>query len=1083
MPKLDHIKKVLVIGSGPIVIGQAAEFDYAGTQACLALKEEGIEVILVNNNPATIMTDENIADKVYLEPLTCDSVAKIIEKEKPDGLLPTLGGQTGLNLAVSLTEAGVLKKYNVELLGTQLDTIQKGEDREIFKSLMKTMGEPVPESKSTSSIAEAVRFASFVGYPLIIRPAYTLGGAGGGIADNEQQLRTIVKNGIHASPNSQVLIEQSVKGWKEIEYEVMRDANDTCIIVCNMENFDPVGVHTGDSIVVAPSQTLNDRQYQMLRTTSCKVIRELGVVGGCNIQFALNPDSNEYVIIEVNPRVSRSSALASKATGYPIARIAAKLALGYHLDEVLNPITGDTYASFEPAIDYVAVKIPRWPFDKFSSANRLLGTQMKATGEVMALARNFPAALNKAVRSLEVGLERLYLPSLVQLTNQQLEQELIEPTDERLFVVGEALRRNYTIDEIHQLTAINKYFLNEVALIINVELDLLQKGWENLSYSDLKKAKILGFSNKAISDLLNIDYNAVQEKLDEFAIIPSYKMVDTCAAEFSADTPYYYSSWNEFDEVEPLKDKKRVVVLGSGPIRIGQGVEFDYCSVHAAMSLKDQDIAAIVVNNNPETVSTDFSTADHLYFEPLTTDDVLNVIRKESADSVLVQFGGQTAINLADELEKAGVQIAGTSLASIETTEDRDKFYQLLKKIDIPHIPGETVMDIEDSKAIAEKIGYPVLIRPSYVIGGRGMVVVNNESQLETYLKGVEKSTPNSRIFPLLIDQFISGYEVEVDAVCDGEDVVIPGIFQHVERAGIHSGDSIAVFPAPDLSDSLKKRIEDYTKRISSALNVKGIMNIQFVISEDRKDIYVLEVNPRASRTVPIASKVTGVPMVDMATRIQMGEPLNQQEWKLGLHEDIPFFAVKMPVFSTNKLLGVDPVLSPEMKSTGEAIGLGLTVGAAMAKAFGWKERNLINLLNSDAVFLSMKQKELDSQQELVDILAKDDFKLVTDMETAQILQSKGVSVNQTISLQEAQDICLEDGFKLICDTHQSNGYDDHFKLREDALKSDTICLTSADTLLAYLKASVAVQEEVPLAINEYKKDGNTINKKERVLR
>ncbi|WP_226038199.1 carbamoyl-phosphate synthase (glutamine-hydrolyzing) large subunit [Aquibacillus saliphilus] len=1082
MPKLNHIKKVIVIGSGPIVIGQAAEFDYAGTQACLALKEEGIEVILVNNNPATIMTDENIADKVYLEPLTCESLTKIIEKEKPDGLLPTLGGQTGLNLAVSLTEAGVLKKHNVELLGTPLDTIQKGEDREIFKSLMKTMDEPVPESKSTSSIEEAVSFASFVGYPLIIRPAYTLGGAGGGIADNEQQLRTIVKNGLHASPNSQVLIEQSVKGWKEVEYEVMRDANDTCIIVCNMENFDPVGVHTGDSIVVAPSQTLNDRQYQMLRTTSCKVIRELGVVGGCNIQFALDPDSNDYVIIEVNPRVSRSSALASKATGYPIARIAAKLALGYHLDEVLNPITGDTYASFEPAIDYIAVKIPRWPFDKFTSADRLLGTQMKATGEVMALARNFPAALNKAIRSLEINLERLYLPSLVHLSNQQLEHELVEATDERLFVIGEAMRRNYTVDEIHQLTAINKYFLHEVALIINVELELKQKGWNSLVYSDLKQAKVLGFSDKALAEFLHVEVEVIRKKLAELSIVPAYKMVDTCAAEFSADTPYYYSSWNESDEVEPLTGKRRVVVLGSGPIRIGQGVEFDYCSVHAAMSLKDQDIEAIVINNNPETVSTDFSTADHLYFEPLTTDDVLSVINKESADSVLVQFGGQTAINLADELEKAGVTIAGTSLLAIEATENRDEFYQLLQKLEIPHIPGETVMDIQNAKNVADQIGYPVLIRPSYVIGGRGMVVVNNELELESYIKGLEINTPNSRIFPLLIDQFISGFEVEVDAVCDGEDIVIPGIFQHIERAGVHSGDSIAVFPAPDLTSSQKQMIAEATKKISAELNLKGIINIQFVISEDHKDMYVLEVNPRASRTVPISSKVTGVPMVDLATRVQMGESLNQQEWKLGLHADIPYFAVKMPVFSTNKLPGVDPIVAPEMKSTGEAIGLGLTVDQAMVKAFGWKENTLKNQTEADAIFLSMKKAELDNNRQLIDALLNQNTKVIADVETAGYLKDNGVSVNQIISLIEAQDICLEDGFNLICSTHQSTGYDEHFKLREDALKSDTICLTSKETLLAYLKASSHLLEP-PVTINEYKKDGNAINKKERVLR
>ncbi|MDL4841086.1 carbamoyl-phosphate synthase (glutamine-hydrolyzing) large subunit [Aquibacillus rhizosphaerae] len=1078
MPKLNHIKSVLVIGSGPIVIGQAAEFDYAGTQACLALKEEGVEVILVNNNPATIMTDENIADKVYLEPLTLESLTKIIEKEQPDGLLPTLGGQTGLNLAVLLTNAGVLADNNVELLGTPLDTIQKGEDREIFKSMMKSIDEPVAESKSTSSIDEAVTFAATVGYPLIVRPAYTLGGAGGGIAKDEQQLRKIVKNGIYASPIKQVLIEQSVKGWKEIEYEVMRDANDTCIIVCNMENFDPVGVHTGDSIVVAPSQTLNDRQYQMLRTSSCRVIRELGVIGGCNIQFALDPDSNDYVIIEVNPRVSRSSALASKATGYPIARIAAKLALGYHLDEVLNPITGDTYASFEPAIDYIALKIPRWPFDKFAKADRLLGTQMKATGEVMALARNFPAALNKAIRSLEIGIDHLHLPHLAQLTNEQINNELVEATDDRLFVVGEALRRGYTINDIHGLTAINKYFLHEVALIIGLESELKQIKWPDVTIKNLKKAKLFGFTDDTIASLFDIKTIEVRDKLQELNLSPAYKMVDTCAAEFSAETPYFYSSWNEMDEVEPLQKNKRIVVLGSGPIRIGQGVEFDYCSVHAAMSLKEQKIDAVVINNNPETVSTDFNTADHLYFEPLTEEDVLHVVKKEQADGVLVQFGGQTAINLADGLRKAGVNIAGTALQSIEAVEDRDQFYQLLKKLNIPHIPGETVMDTEDALEIANRIGYPVLIRPSYVIGGRGMVVVRNQSQLEAYLDNLTESTPNSRIFPLLIDSFISGSEVEIDAVCDGEDVLIPGIFEHVERAGVHSGDSVAIFPAPSLSEDQKQQIAVFTQKISAELNVKGIMNIQFVISPDQKTIYVLEVNPRASRTVPIASKVTGVPMVDLATRVQMGEALADQEWQLGLHKEIPFYAVKMPVFSTNKLPGVDPVLGPEMKSTGEAIGLGTTVETAMAKAFGWKENMLMPLTKEDTIFLSLKEVD----EELMEQIAKLDVKIAADPATSTILKEHSVDIDQQLTLTEAQDICLENEFQFICSTNNNGDYDEHVKLREDALVSNTLCLTSKETLIAFLKATRQVQEK-PISINEHTKAHNQINQKERVLR
>ncbi|WP_138418919.1 carbamoyl phosphate synthase large subunit [Aquibacillus sediminis] len=1081
MPKLQHIKKVLVIGSGPIVIGQAAEFDYAGTQACLALKEEGIEVILVNNNPATIMTDENIADKVYMEPLTGESVAKIIEKEKPDGLLPTLGGQTGLNLAVTLTDSGVLAKYNVELLGTPLDTIQNGEDREKFKAMMKEIDEPVPESISTSSVDEAIQFGQSVGFPLIIRPAYTLGGAGGGIAKDEEQLITVVKSGIHASPINQVLIDQSVKGWKEIEYEVMRDANDTCIIVCNMENFDPVGVHTGDSIVVAPSQTLNDRQYQMLRSVSCKVIRELGVVGGCNIQFALNPESNEYVIIEVNPRVSRSSALASKATGYPIARIAAKLALGYHLDEVLNPITGDTYASFEPAIDYIALKIPRWPFDKFASADRLLGTAMKATGEVMALARNFPSALNKAIRSLEIGLEHLALPGLEAYSNQDLNQQLVEATDERLFFVGEALRRGYTVEDIHELTAINKYFLNELDYMIRIEQELQQTGWEQLTESQLKKAKVLGLSNNALSEIMSVDVSDIQARIKALNIRPSYKMVDTCAAEFSADTPYYYSSWNEFDEVEALTGKKKVAVLGSGPIRIGQGVEFDYCSVHAAMSLNDQGIDSIVINNNPETVSTDFNTADHLYFEPLTEEDVLHVVEKEGADGVLVQFGGQTAINLADGLQDSGVKLFGTSLASIEAAEDRDQFYQLLQGLDIPHIPGDTVTDVQDAKAVAKQIGYPVLMRPSYVIGGRGMVVVHNQEQLLEYIEGLKANAPGNRVFPLLIDRFISGFEAEVDAICDGGNVIIPGIFQHIERAGVHSGDSVAVFPAPDLTDVQKQLIANYTQKISKQIDAKGIINIQFVISEDRKDIYVLEVNPRASRTVPIASKVTGVPMIDLATRVQMGESLSEQGWKLGLHEEVPFYAVKMPVFSTTKLPGLDPVLGPEMKSTGEAIGIGSTVEAAIAKAFGWKEKTLKPIESNDSIFLSLSETDVENK-ELQALLSNVKANIVVDASTATLLKDSGVEVASVIEMDEAIDQCLGNKFKFVCSTKRTGNMDGHVKLRESAIKLDLLCMSSVETLVAYLKATNQDQEE-PVSINEYMQAGKNLNTKERVLR
>ncbi|WP_163538917.1 carbamoyl-phosphate synthase (glutamine-hydrolyzing) large subunit [Gracilibacillus sp. YIM 98692] len=1078
MPKLDNIKKVLVIGSGPIVIGQAAEFDYAGTQACLALKEEGVEVILVNNNPATIMTDENIADKVYLEPLTKDSITKIIEKEQPDGILPTLGGQTGLNMAMLLDGAGVLDEYDITLLGTPLETIQKGEDRDIFKSLMKDIGEPIAESLSTSSIEESIAFAEKVGYPIIVRPAYTLGGAGGGIAEDEDQLRTIVKNGLHYSPINQVLIEQSVKGWKEVEYEVMRDENDTCIIVCNMENFDPVGVHTGDSIVVAPSQTLTDRQYQMLRTSSCRVIRELGVIGGCNVQFALNPENDDYIIIEVNPRVSRSSALASKATGYPIARIAAKLALGYHLDEVKNPITGDTYASFEPAIDYIAAKIPRWPFDKFTQADRLLGTQMKATGEVMALARNFPSAIHKAIRSLEIGLDSVHLPGLNQLSDEELENALDKATDERLFIVAEALRRGMTVDEIHAITLINHYFLYELESIINKEQQLAAKEWETVTPADLKEAKAFGFADQVLSNIWKVELSELRRKFKNNQLAPSYKMVDTCAAEFSAETPYFYSSWNELDEVESLEGQKRMLVLGSGPIRIGQGVEFDYCSVHAAKSLQGQGIDAVVVNNNPETVSTDFNTADHLYFEPLTVEDVLHVIEKEQADQVLVQFGGQTAINLADGLQKAGVSIAGTALKSIEAVEDRDQFYQLLQQLEIPHIPGDTVMAVRDAKTVAEKIGYPILLRPSYVIGGQGMVILHNEKQLVEYLNDLQASVHDERIFPLLIDRFIEGYEVEIDAVCDGDDILIPGIFEHVEKAGVHSGDSVAIFPAPNLTDKHKQMIEQYTQQISQALDVKGIMNIQFVLSEDRQTVYVLEVNPRASRTVPIASKVTGVQMVDLATRVQMGESLKDQEWALGLHQEVPYYAVKMPVFSTHKLPGVDPVLGPEMKSTGEAIGLGTTVEKAMAKAFGWTENSLKKATSQKSIFLSLTTMD----EKLAHLLKQLPVSIDIDQATEAIAKHHGIDFRSIIDLEKAESNTMMEEYAFICDTNRTGEKDEHVSLREAALKSDTLCFTSNDTLKAYIQATTEEMED-PMTIRNYLTDHNLQNKKERVSR
>ncbi|SDC18815.1 carbamoyl-phosphate synthase large subunit [Pelagirhabdus alkalitolerans] len=1064
MPKDQAIKKVLVIGSGPIVIGQAAEFDYAGTQACLALKEEGVEVVLVNNNPATIMTDENIADAIYLEPLTLEAVTNIIKKERPDGLLPTLGGQTGLNLATELTEANVLSDYGVTLLGTPLETIQNGEDRDLFKALMKKIDEPVADSLSVESIEEAIKFANATKYPLIVRPAYTLGGAGGGIANDEEELKTIVKNGLYQSPINQVLIEQSVKGYKEVEYEVMRDANDACMIVCNMENLDPVGVHTGDSIVVAPTQTLTDSQHQMLRTSAVKVIQELGVIGGCNVQFALHPETDDYIIIEVNPRVSRSSALASKATGYPIARIAAKLALNYHLDEVLNPITGDTYASFEPSIDYVALKIPRWPFDKFYQADRTLGTQMKATGEVMALARNFPAALNKAIRSLEIGLDSIELNQTSSLTNDELEKGLVDVTDNRLFLLAEAFKRGYSVESLYKITGITHYFLNEIESMISIVRDITSKSFSVITVDEWQLLKTYSVSNSYLAKQFGVTTAEIEKHYDELGLQASYKMVDTCAAEFTADTPYFYSSWNEFDEVEAMDGKRRMVVLGSGPIRIGQGVEFDYCSVHAAMSLREQGIDSVVINNNPETVSTDYSTADHLYFEPLSEEDVLQVVKKEKADGVLVQFGGQTAINLADGLSKAGVDVIGTDLSMIEACEDRKQFYQLLNDLDIPHIPGDTVDSVEQAKETAEKIGYPVLMRPSYVIGGQGMVVVNNESELAVYLKDLMDETPHYRIFPLLIDQFITGMEVEIDAVCDGGDVIIPGIFEHVEKAGVHSGDSVAIFPSPNLTNEEKSQITLFTEKIASALNVKGMLNIQFVISQDRKTVYLLEVNPRASRTVPIASKVTGVQLIDLATRIQMGQRLKDQGWNLGLHQEIPFYAVKMPVFSANKLPGVDPILTPEMKSTGEAIGLGYTVEEALRKAFGWKNEYFLPIHEEKGLYLSLSNVN----QALVDALNTLNGPIYTSKETDEQLKTYGFTQAISLNEQEKQALFDDDKVSVVADD-QSN------EMLTKGLKIGAVILSRLETTIAYLNALNSKHYDVE-RLKDYRAHMPTIN-------
>ncbi|USG65294.1 carbamoyl-phosphate synthase (glutamine-hydrolyzing) large subunit [Brevibacillus ruminantium] len=1052
MPKLAHIQKVLVIGSGPIVIGQAAEFDYAGAQACLSLQEAGVKVVLVNNNPATIMTDEQVADKVYLEPLTLRSLTSIIAKERPDGLLPTLGGQTGLNLAVSLAEAGVLEQYGVELLGTPLDAIQNGEDRELFKQLMQQIGEPVPESATVETVEDAVSFAESIGYPVIVRPAYTLGGAGGGIAENEQILRQVAASGIAASPIHQVLIERSVKGWKEIEYEVMRDASDTCIIVCNMENLDPVGIHTGDSIVVAPSQTLTDRQYQMLRSVSTKVIRSLGVVGGCNIQFALDPHSDRYYLIEVNPRVSRSSALASKATGYPIARIAAKLALGYRLDEVVNPITGYTYASFEPTLDYIVVKIPRWPFDKFPLADRLLGTQMKATGEVMAIARNLEAGLLKAVRSLELGCTHLSRSELAACDKDTLTTLVQEATDIRLFALAEAIRQGFSEEELHQLTGIDPFFLRSLSKIVSLEKKLAESA--DLPAELLREAKKRGFADETIAALSGRTAAEVKQLRQQHGIVPLYKIVDTCAAEFDAQTPYYYSDWHGVDEVEPLTGKK-VLVLGSGPIRIGQGIEFDYCSVHAAKALQAKGIAAVVVNNNPETVSTDYATADHLYFEPLHIEDVLQVAEHEQVDGVMVQFGGQTAINLAAKLEAAGLAVLGTKLEAIERAEDRELFYTMLRKLDIPHIPGKGVSTLEEAVAAADTIGYPVLMRPSYVIGGQGMVVVQDQQELTATINEWLHHPNSEAFFPLLVDKYLPGMEAEVDAICDGESVLIPGVFQHVEKAGIHSGDSIALFPAPYLSESCKETIARYTEAIGREMSAVGLINIQFVINENT--VYVLEVNPRASRTVPITSKVTGIPMVELAVRAQLGEKLSEMGFGTGLLPDIPFAVVKGPVFSTVKLTGVDPVLGPEMKSTGEVLGLGASFAEAAGKAFAYKDNIFAEWQEGQVCLLSLADADktdrllpaLTRMQELGAVWA-------ATPGTAAWLKEQGYHVSRIIQdEQQLVELVQEEtaAFALITATKGNQRGRRGFALRSRVMQQGVPLFTSSDTFDLYVKA------------------------------
>lgn len=1073
MPKKQYLSKVMVIGSGPIVIGQAAEFDYAGTQACRALKEEGLEVVLVNSNPATIMTDANIADRVYIEPLTPEFLEEIIAKERPDGLLATLGGQAGLNLAVKLAERGVLKKYNVELLGTSLDAIKKAEDRELFKETMQEIGEPIPESTIVEDIDGALRFANEIGYPIIVRPAYTLGGTGGGIVNDDEELVNVVTRGLKYSMIGQVLIERSVAGWKEIEYEVMRDAADNCITVCNMENFDPVGIHTGDSIVVAPSQTLTDHEYQMLRSASLKIIRALGIEGGCNAQFALDTKSNRYYVIEVNPRVSRSSALASKATGYPIAKVASKIAIGYRLDEIPNAVTGKTMACFEPTLDYLVVKFPRWPFDKFVLADRVLGTQMKATGEVMSIDRTFEGALLKAVRSLEIGLHRLNIPEIAGLSDIELQAKLRQASDERLFVIAEAMRRGVTVSEINSITGIDDFFLNKILKIINMEKRL---ACTELSAELIAQAKKMGFADRSIAELTNVTADEVRQIRKKHKVQPCYKMVDTCAAEFEAATPYYYSTYSaQEDEVE-VSSRRKVMVLGSGPIRIGQGVEFDYCSVHSVWALKELGVESIIVNNNPETVSTDFDTSDRLYFEPLTPEDVLNIIDKEQPEGVIVQFGGQTAINLAEPLAKAGVKIMGTSVDDIDCAEDREKFDLLLGQLGIPRPQGVTVTNATDAVLEAAKIGYPVVVRPSYVLGGRAMEIVYNETELKDYMNRAVKASPEH---PVLVDRYMQGIEVEVDAISDGNGVLIPGIMEHVERAGVHSGDSIAVYPTRSLAPEVIETIVDYTHQLAIGLKVKGLINIQYVVADDV--VYVIEVNPRSSRTIPFLSKVTDVPMVNIATKIAMGETLQSLGYQPGLLPAKPYTAVKAPVFSFAKMQQVDISLGPEMKSTGEVMGIDYHYDRALYKAITAAG---INVPAQGTILFTVADKDKSEAGEIAKGFADLGYSIVATAGTARYFEQLGLKVETVQKVYEHKaDIIkmIKTGkINMVINTltHGKEPQRDGYKIRRATVEHAIPCLTSMDTAREVLHVLSFVRQRrlvYSLALQDYVGGGDDL--------
>ncbi|PKR78560.1 carbamoyl-phosphate synthase large subunit [Halalkalibacillus sediminis] len=1046
MPKRKDINKILVIGSGPIVIGQAAEFDYAGTQACQALKEEGYEVILANSNPATIMTDETVADHIYMEPLTVDFLAKIIRKEQPEALLPTLGGQTGLNLARELDEKGILEAYNVELLGTKLSAIQQAEDRDLFRQLMHELNEPVPDSTIVHSVNEALEFAEKIGYPLIVRPAYTLGGTGGGMCYSEKELKDITHHGLHFSPVNQCLIEKNIAGFKEIEYEVMRDGSDHAIVVCNMENIDPVGVHTGDSIVVAPSQTLSDREYQMLRNVSLKIIRALEIEGGCNVQLAIDPHSFEYYIIEVNPRVSRSSALASKATGYPIAKLAAKIAVGLTLDEMKNPVTGQTYAHFEPALDYIVTKIPRWPFDKFQAANRTLGTQMKATGEVMSIGRSFEESLLKGIRSLEIETIDLLQTSASRISMEDLMKRLKKPDDERLFLIAEAFRRGFTMEDIYLYTKIDRFYLFKLEQLVLLENQVQQSPWD---IELLEKAKRKGFADMTIARLWDANEEDVYAFRMEQSIAPVYKMVDTCAAEFESKTPYFYSAYEKENESVPTS-KDKVLVLGSGPIRIGQGIEFDYATVHSILAIREAGYEAIIINNNPETVSTDFQISDKLYFEPLTLEDVMHVIELEQPMGVIIQFGGQTAISLADGLSKRGVNILGTTKDSIDNAEDRDLFDQTLEKLNVSRPQAQMAISEQDAIEKARELGYPILVRPSYVLGGRAMEIIYEEADLERYIRNAVKVHVNR---PVLIDRYLTGIELEVDAISDGTDVVIPGIMEHIERAGVHSGDSIAVYPTQRISDEIKQQCIDTTQVLAKELGIVGLINIQYVYHQG--ELFVLEVNPRASRTVPFLSKITGVTMANVATQVMLGKSLSEQGFTSGLIPESDVISVKVPVFSFEKLRSVDITLGPEMKSTGEVIGRDKNLEKALYKGI---TASGLTIPTEGSILLTVADKDKEEMVEIAEKFHALGFQLLATEGTAKTIQKSNLPVRvvDKVGAGSNEDLLdlIENGqvqFVINTLTRGKQTHSDGFRIRREAVEHGVACLTSLDTANAIL--------------------------------